>query len=259
MNNESSNIAELEEARESGGSNQNPESVSTESAESTESKAVNSDDLTAAQVADYLRAKPDFFLDQDELLADLSLPHESGKAISLLERQVNILRGRGNEARQKLGLLLNNARNNDQLFDTTRNLILALLRSESAAEVANIAQDQLSDLENIDYCEVILLDGKSSPNARSESLEVLTEKFKDVFRLKTTHCGALPKDDISFLFGESTNASSTALCPIIENGEIFALLALGNDDEDYFNLDLDTLFLDFIGEVIGAILKQKLD
>ena len=86
--------------------------------------------LSSSQVADYLRIHPEFFVERDDLLAELSLPHESGKAISLLERQVTILRERGIDARQKLNTLIENARNNDQLFDTTRNLVLALLRAE---------------------------------------------------------------------------------------------------------------------------------
>ncbi|RZO75248.1 MAG: DUF484 family protein, partial [OM182 bacterium] len=47
--------------------------------------------LSEEQVAEYLRNHPEFFLAQDDVLADLTLPHESGKAITLLERQVTIL------------------------------------------------------------------------------------------------------------------------------------------------------------------------
>ena len=78
----------------------------------------SSSELSAAEVSSYLKANPEFFIEQEDLLADLSLPHESGTAISLLERQVTILRDRGADARQKLDNLLENARNNDQLFDT---------------------------------------------------------------------------------------------------------------------------------------------
>ena len=41
--------------------------------------------LTEEQVVAYLRNNSDFFIRQEDLLADLSLPHESGKAFSLLE------------------------------------------------------------------------------------------------------------------------------------------------------------------------------
>ena len=105
---------------------------------------VHENEISEEQVVDYLRNHLNFFAGHEELLANLSLPHESGKAVSLLERQVTILRDRGIEARQKLNNLLENARNNDQLFDTTRNLVLALLRADSITELASVTQDQLA-------------------------------------------------------------------------------------------------------------------
>ena len=220
-------------------------------------------DLGAEQVADYLRENPDFFLNHDELLAELSLPHESGKAISLLERQVTILRERGIEARQKLNNLLENARNNDQLFDTTRNLVLALLRARGVTEIANVAVDQLSNHDSIDACDIIIVkhpDIKVDPSIRTASLAELKADFGDVYRLKRTHCGAIEKDQIEKLFpNNGDKIRSTALCPVISNGEILALLALGNQTENYFNVNLDTLFLDFIGHVVGAVLDRQLD
>jgi uncharacterized protein YigA (DUF484 family) len=217
--------------------------------------------LSAAQVAEYLRTHPEFFESQTELLADLRLPHESGKAISLLERQVVILRERGQEARQKLGSLLANARDNDQLFDVTRDLVLSLLRARDATEVAEITQDKLTALGSVDACEIIVVARpglKVSEGVRTENAERLAEEFADVFRLRRTHCGAIPRSSIENLFGAtSSRVGSTALCPIMHESEIIALLALGNESEDYFNTSLDTLFLDFIGHVVGAILHKS--
>lgn len=219
-------------------------------------------ELSSEQVASYLQSHPEFFIEQNDLLANLTLPHESGKAISLLERQVTILRDRGIEARQKLNNLLENARSNDQLFDTTRNLVLALLRAENATEIANVTQDQLSSQSNIDCCEIILieLDGLSiSGSIRTESRNKLQQEFADVFRLKRTHCGPITEEQTNYLFSENgNNIHSTALCPVINNGNFLALIAFGNQSENYFNVNLDTLFLDFIGHVVGAVLERQL-
>lgn len=219
-------------------------------------------ELDADQVAAYLKAHPEFFIARDDLLADLSLPHESGKAISLLERQVTILRERGMEARQKLNNLLQNARNNDQLFDITRNLVLALLRARDIAEIASVTQDQLSSQPNIDRCEFILIDHpavKTGPAVRTDSLATLRRDFADVFRLKRTHCGALSEEQVDYLFPDAAGAiRSTALCPVINNSEILALIAFGNKSDNYFNVNLDTLFLDFIGRVVGAVMDRQI-
>ena len=218
--------------------------------------------LTAEQVSGYLRTHPEFFIAHEDVLADLTLPHQSGKAISLLERQVTILRDRGIEARQKLNNLLENARNNDQLFDTTRNLVLALLRTKNVTEIADITQDQLSNHANIDACEIIIIEHpelKVSGSVRTADVDSLRKEFNDVFRLKRTHCGTLDADRITYLFPNSGGKiKSTALCPVLSNGEVLALIAFGNQSDNYFNINLDTLFLDFIGRVVGAVLDKQI-
>jgi uncharacterized protein YigA (DUF484 family) len=217
--------------------------------------------LSPAQVKEYLRAHSEFFIDQDDLLADLKLPHESGKAISILERQITILRERGIDARQKLNNLIENARNNDQLFDTTRNLVLALLRADGITEIADVAQDHLSNHASIDACEIILVGNDRltvAPSVRVEGSDKLHQDFEDVFRLKRTHCGTQTDEKLLYLFPENSDKiKSTALCPVVNNSEILALLAFGNRTENFFNTNLDTLFLDFIGQVIGAVLDKE--
>ena len=212
------------------------------------------------QVVGYLRRNPDFFARHDDLLAEISLPHDSGSAISLLERQVNILRARGTEARQKLNNLLENARNNDQLFDTIQNLVLALLGAADATEIAEIAQRQLSNHANVDACELIVVEKEGldvASTVRTQSSEHLKTEFEDLFRLKRTHCGSLDQKTIVLLFqNEAASIRSTALCPVISNGEVLAILALGNQRRDTFSVNLDTLFLDFIGRVVGAVMAR---
>ena len=71
----------------------------------------------AEQVAAYLKAHKDFFVDHESLLADITIPHETGKAVSLVERQVGVLRERNIELRERLTRLLDVARENDMLFE----------------------------------------------------------------------------------------------------------------------------------------------
>ena len=214
------------------------------------------------QIVGYLRQNPDFFARHDDLLAEISLPHDSGSAISLLERQVNILRERGTEARQKLNNLLENARNNDQLFDTTQHLVLALLGAANATEIAEIAQKQLSNHANVDACELIVVEKEGldvTSTVRTQCSEHLKTEFEDIFRLKRTHCGSLNQKTIDQLFqNDAAPIRSTALCPVISNGEVLAILALGNQRKDTFSVNLDTLFLDFIGRVVGTVLGKHM-
>ena len=48
--------------------------------------------LEAAAIAAYLETHPDFFVDHEELLPALRIPHQRGYTVSLVERQMTILR-----------------------------------------------------------------------------------------------------------------------------------------------------------------------
>ena len=219
-------------------------------------------DITEEKVVKYLEHNLEFFLNHDELLSKITLPHDSGKAISLVEKQINTLREQGFEASRKLKDLLENARNNDEIFSTTRALILALLNSNTIEQVGNSLQEQFTNLKNVDACEVIFLDHinlHASTVIRTEKLETLKENFRDAFRLEKTHCGQLKDEQISYLFPKSQEKIvSTAICPVIKNGETLALLALGNKTRSHFNVHLDTLFLDFICQTLAIIISNKL-
>ena len=216
--------------------------------------------VTEEQVATYLAANPDFFRNRQELLADLTLPHQSGEAVSLLERQVSILRERTYHANEKLGSLLENASKNDQIFEVTRGLVLSLLRADSAAQLAESLSETLLRQDSVDACQLVLTDELGSEANGNLSIDNnLAETFADVFRLDHTHCGQPTNQQLAILFGEAGGTiRSTALCPIVSGNRQLGILAIGSLKSNYFNVNLDTLFLDFIGHVIAAVLEGQL-
>lgn len=216
--------------------------------------------LSADEVASYLKQHPDFFINRDSLLAEITLPHESGQAISLLERQVKILRERSIESRHTLNQLLETAKYNDQLFNVTRALILALLMEDEVAQIASATEANLCTQPGIDACSVILFQAdhlRNVEHTRLESPEFLQENFPTLLRDRRTLCKAVSKETAAFLFPHrSSSIRSVALCPIGRE-RMLGVLAIGNKSQDYFNEDLDTLFLDFIGEVLESIIIRK--
>src|SRR4030065_1349468 len=67
-------------------------------------------------VARYLEDHPDYFQRHPETLARILLTHETGgKAVSLIERQVQVLREQNQALQRQLRDLVNNARENDVL------------------------------------------------------------------------------------------------------------------------------------------------
>lgn len=222
----------------------------------------SNDNVTAEQVAAYLKKHPDFFINRDSLLEQITLPHESGKAISLLERQVKILRERSIDSRHTLNTLMENAKYNDQLFSVTRTLILALLIEDEVAQIASATEANLNTQPGIDACSVILFETDhlyNVENTRLESTDFLQESFPTLLRDRKTICKSIEKDTANFLFPHrGSGIRSVALCPIGRE-RMLGVLAIGNKAHEYFNAELDTLFLDFIGEVLESIIVRKIN
>ena len=78
------------------------------------------DELSEQAVQDYLEAHPDFFENNAALLSSLRVPHGSGAAVSLVERQVSVLRQKELKLERQLKELISVARDNDVLDRVVR-------------------------------------------------------------------------------------------------------------------------------------------
>ena len=100
-------------------------------------------DLSAAQVAEpamddsqvvaFLKANPDFLARHPELFEVLELRHASGAAVSLIERQVEILRGKSGRLEDRLKTLLDAARDNESRAANVHRLARSLIRAPTLA------------------------------------------------------------------------------------------------------------------------------
>ncbi len=218
-------------------------------------------DLTADEVADYLKQHPDYFHHRDDLLAKLSIPHQRGDTISLVERQVTLLRERNSELNQRLGSLVTIARDNDQLFEQCRRLLLALMESDTLDQVADTLEDSLLHDFRVDYCSFILINDRSlETRVRMCRERELSRHVQDLLSHNVqgnrTVCGRLRADEASFLFsGHASMIASAAVTPLHYH-ERLGILALGSRQADQFRAGVDTLFVRFIADALGRILGR---
>jgi uncharacterized protein YigA (DUF484 family) len=88
------------------------------------------DSLSEDSIADYLKSHPDFFERHPTLVIGLKLPHRAGGAsISLVERQVSLLRQRNAQLERQLKDLVAVAKQNDTLVEKIHQLCLKLMRA----------------------------------------------------------------------------------------------------------------------------------
>ena len=221
----------------------------------------NNSALSASQVSEFLISNPNFFHDYEYLLADIKLPHSSGNATSLLEKQAQVLRERNCELRQRLSDLIGISRDNDNLFKLTKKLGLSLLESNSLEDTARVLHHSLRNDFKIDCANIILFD---QPNIKSTSLitHLSSETAKNVLgkliRFDRITCSALRTNELQYIFPQyEKDEGSAAIIPLSYKSEI-GLLAIGSFDPQHFCPKIETTFIEYIGEIASRCITQYL-
>jgi len=222
----------------------------------TEAADLRSEDA----VMQYLRDNPDFFGRHPMLLTDLSLPHDSGQAISLVERQVAILRERNIDMRRRLNHLVGAANTNDSLFEKTRRFTLEMLECNDLAAIDRILTETLLDDFGADRARCFV-----SHPAAFESLPHLVYRAS-AQELPLVHltqaaglsCGLLRADEFARLFDDTPSTDGSAALIQLRHGELLGVLAIGSFDPLRFSPDMGTLFIRYIGDVLARVLTRTM-
>lgn len=212
-------------------------------------------------VMQYLRDNPDFFGRHPLLLTDLSLPHDSGQAISLVERQVAILRERNIDMRRRLNHLVGAANTNDSLFEKTRRFTLQMLDCNDLAAIDRILAQTLIDDFGADRarCFVthpVAFDSLPHLVYRASAPELPLAHLTQATGLS---CGLLRADEFGRLFDDTPSADGSAALIRLEHGDLLGVLAIGSFDPLRFAPDMGTLFIRYIGDVLARVLSRNAD
>ncbi|HEU4626443.1 MAG TPA: DUF484 family protein [Steroidobacteraceae bacterium] len=216
-------------------------------------------------VARYLQHNPDFFERHQTLLARLRLPHaRTGSTISLVERQVEVLREKQSSVEQKLAEFVRVARANEAIAEKLQKFTRRLVRARTRAEV--LAQVEASLREDFDaFHSTLLLVGTPSPDEASQHFvrtvsadDAGLRSFETLFASGKPRCGQARDSQRELLFGnDASNIGSVALVPLIEKGTPLGLLALGSTDRDRFHPGMSTEFLGRMAELIVDALASR--
>ena len=205
-----------------------------------------SETLDPTDVEAFLRAHPNFLQDRPGLLAVLNLPHGGKGAVSLVERQVSVLRERNITSRQKLAELSDIGRENDRLLDATRSTILALLAGENRADLTKIWLDQVTGTFKAEMGALVWLDGVSVDAGEAPLASKLICQGGGF-------SGVLRPEEMQTVFGTTATEGSAALVAIRSGEDDIGVLGVGSHDTQRYQAEDGSLFLEYLAEVIGQL------
>jgi len=222
--------------------------------------------LDDASIAEYLRHNTDFFDQHPDLLADLQLPHQSGKAVSLVERQISVLRSRNTELRKQLKFLLGTANDNNALFEKICDMTLALMDTRTLLDVDLVLAEKLAIQFAAEYVVCYICDNRENTEPGVHIRFADTLPNISLMKAKEIVCGPIRPEEFSTLFPYATAISGSAvLVPLsMKNLEapdkepVAGLLAIGSNDPEHFSSDLGTVFLHFMGDILSRVLESVL-
>ena len=211
-----------------------------------------------------LRENVDILERHPELLAVLEVPHETGQAVSLIERQVAVLRQKTQTQDERLRELMDVARDNERLATSRHSLAINLLAAHDLDDVISIVLDVLSNELSADYAVIKLFSDDMQRIERAPDLFVdagdkALTAFKTMLEHKNIVCGKSTPEQKAFLFEDKAEAiQSAAIIPLIAGANL-GLIGLGADQVTRFSSAMGTDFLSQIGELISASLAVHLE
>jgi len=224
--------------------------------ESTLDATKRRDVPNADAVLKFLTHNPDFFNQHSDVLPRLSIPHHTGQAVSLIEKQVSVLRNKCCTLENSLRDLINVARENEQLHQRLHRLIQDIISASTIEDVVSLTRDSMLSNFNADDVRVVLISSKEKAKPESDYV-CLPENdpglalFNDIFKKRETRCGELGDAQRQLIFGaQAQSVASAALIPLYHNRRL-GLVVLSSKDETRFALGKGIMFLNQLGEVLS--------
>ncbi len=216
--------------------------------------------LSAGAIAEYLRAHPEFFNEYPDILADLKVPHASGDAISLVERQLTALREQNEQARKRMHELIEIARQNEELARRMHQLGLTLMDADDPKDIFATLYDNLKKNFRADkvivrlFAEPAFVDtfaGEEFAGARASQQSL----FKSIIDKRIPLSGRLKRQQQVFLFGDDGDDIASAVMVPLHGEGWGGIMAIGSSNADRFQEGMGVELLANMGEILSFILK----
>lgn len=211
------------------------------------------DPNNATQVADYLTAHPDFYNQFPELLTSLRITHPHGThAISITERQVLSMRDKVQMLEGKLAELIHFGEENDAISEKMHKLAQDIVAARDLPALFAALDQHLKQGFAVPH-HAIRIWNTPEPTIQPTVSDALKSAVGSQMH---PSCGALRHAEAQEWFGEAAaHLKSFAAIPL--RGEhTVGLLVLASEDAQRFYPDMGILYLDRLGQLVGAALTR---
>lgn len=221
-----------------------------------------STDLDSESVAQYLTDTPNFFEEHAALLSKVQLTSPlTGRAVSLQERQMEVMREKYRLLELRLAELLNTAEENEAIASKFQKWTRALLLARNDVDLPHVLVDGLKTIFSVPQA-TLRIWGVAESFSHTWFAEAVSDDAR-LFAsgLAAPFCGRNNDFESVSLLDDPESVQSVALLPLRVGASptAFGLLLLGSPDPARFSEDMRTDFLSQIGETASAALTCLLD
>jgi len=212
-------------------------------------------------VAQYLTEHPNFFEEHAGLLGDIKLSSPlTGRAVSLQERQMEVMRDKYKALELRLSDLMRLASENEAIANKFHRWTQVLLEAE---DVGSMPHAIVSGLQSsFDVPQVTMRMWDAAPDYASEWFVQGVSDDARIFAnsLLAPYCGSNRDFEAVRWLDDAASIQSTVILPLRRKGDkhAFGLLIMGSPDPARFTSMMGTDFLVHMGETASTALSWLL-
>lgn len=212
----------------------------------------------ANEIAAYLKSHPEFFEHYAELLAQIHIPSpHGGKAISITERQMGVLRDKVKQLEARLAELIRFGETNDAIAGKVHRLGVELQRATHLGAALETIYSHLRDAFTVPHSAIRIWGIGRSDGAEFAPVDDGIKGF--ISFAKAPYCGTATGQAATAWLGESgSHVRSVAQIPLRESetGACIGMLLLASEEAQRFYPEMGTHYLGQIGDIVSAALLR---
>ncbi len=213
-------------------------------------KKIIKESLETEAVIAYLREHPNLLVEHPDLLSEINIPHATGAATSLVERQVSVLREQLRQHKHQLKELIEIATENGHLSERLHILAGKLIDTADVESlITTIKKSLVSDFKADKIVLFILDDHDDVPEFVGKGW-AQKPLFEEVINNKQPVCGRLSEEQHHIMFGDELPEYGSSVLVPLSGKEWNGLLAIGSQSPDRYKKDMGTEMLSQMADIV---------